>query len=92
MEQVQFIQTTPDELQERILSGVKQQIDELKDQFQPKEPPEYLTRNEVRKLLKCDLSTIWNWTRKGKLKAYGIGARVYYRREEVESALTPLNQ
>jgi len=37
------------------------------------------------------LSTIWNWQKKGKLKAYGIGHRVYYKRHEVEQSIKPLN-
>ena len=88
---VQFIQVTPDELQEKILNGINKKLDELKKEFQPKEPTEYLTRNEVKDLFKVDLSTVHNWTKKGKLKAYYVGGRVYYKRNEVDQLLTPLN-
>ncbi len=91
MKQVQFIQTTPQEIEESILNGVQTQIDKLKKQFQPKEPTVYLTRNEVKELLKVDLSTVHNWTKRGKLKSYGIGSRVYYKRSEVEAAIKPIN-
>ena len=91
MEQVQFISVTPEQLENAILAGVKIQIDQLKKEFQPKEPTEYLTRNEVKKLLNVDLSTVHNWTKKGKLKSYGIGSRVYYKRHEVEQSIKPLN-
>lgn len=91
MEQVQFIQTTPEQITESILNGVQIQIDKLKKEFQPKIPTEYMTRNEVKNLLNVDLSTIWNWQKKGKLKAYGIGSRVYYKRHEVEQSIKPLN-
>ena len=50
-----------------------------------------LSRNEVAKLLKIDLSTVHNWTKKGKLLAHGLGNRVYYKRSEVEAAIKPLN-
>lgn len=90
MEQIQFIQTTPEQLKSEILSGVEKQIAQLKKDFQPKEPTEYLTREETANLLSIDLSTLWSWTRKKKLKAYGIGARVYYRRDEVEQSLIKL--
>lgn len=90
MKQVQFISVTPEQIQESILNGVKVQIEQLKKDFQPKEPTEYLTRNEVKELLKIDLSTVHNWTKKGKLKAYGLGNRVYYKRSEVEAAIQPL--
>ncbi len=91
MEQIQFIAKTPEQVEQSILSGVKVQIEQLKKEFQPKEPTEYLTRNEVRDLLKCDLSTVHNLTKRGKLKSYGIGRRVYYKRHEVEQSVKPLN-
>jgi excisionase family DNA binding protein len=91
MKNIQFIQTSPEELEDRIFNRVKAELEELKKGFQPKEPTEYLTRNEVKDLLKVDLSTIWNWQRKGKLRAYGLGNRVYYRRDEIEAAMKPLN-
>jgi hypothetical protein len=87
---VQFIQTTPDQLQDAILAGVRAELEMLKKEFQPKEPTEFLTRNEVRDLLKVDLSTVHNWTKRGRLKAYGIAGRVYYKRDEVQSAMKPL--
>ena len=91
LEQVQFISVTPEQLQHAIITGVKVQIDKLRAEFQPKEPTEYLTRNEVKRLLSVDLSTVHNYTKKGKLKAYGIGHRVYYKRHEVEQSIKPLN-
>ncbi len=91
MQAVQFIQITPEELQESILNGVQEQISLLKAEFQPKEPTEYLTRNEVAQLLKVDLSTVHNWTKKGKIKAYGLGNRVYYKRHELNQSLIQIN-
>lgn len=69
------------------VSIIRNQLDELKNCFEPKSPTEWLTRNEVSELLKCDISTVHNWTKKGKLKKYCIGDRTYYKRLEVESAL-----
>jgi len=90
METIQFIQTSPEQVTDVILQGFRKEIEKFKKDFQPKEPTEYLTRNELKDLLKCDLSTIHNWTVKGKLKAYGIGNRVYYKRSEIESAIISL--
>lgn len=50
--------------------------------------PGYITRREVAKLFKITLVTVHDWTRKGLLQAYKIGNRVYYKRAEVEGALT----
>ena len=87
---VQFIQATPEELENKIIDRVKVELETLKAEFQPKKPTEYLTRNEVKDLLQIDLSTIWGWTKRGKLKSYGIGARVYYKRSEIEQAIKPI--
>lgn len=48
----------------------------------------YITRRDVAKLFKISLVTVHDWTRKGLLSAYKIGNRVYYKRTEVEGALT----
>ena len=88
---VQFIGTTPEEVNKPVLEVINEGFEKLLKQFQPKIPTEYLTRNEVKELLKIDLSTVHNWTKRGKLKSYGIGNRVYYKRSEVEAAIKPLN-
>ncbi len=88
---IQFIQISPDQLQEAIVDGVKIELQRLQENFQPKHPDELMTRNEVKDFLKVDLSTVHNWTKKGKLKSYGLGHRIYYKRSEVEKAIIPLN-
>lgn len=90
MQQVQFIQTTPEKLQESILKGIKSQLEKLKEEYQPKEPEEYLSRAEVAKMLKVDISTIHNWSKSGRLKRYGIGNRVYFKRSDIERAIVQL--
>lgn len=92
MQKLQFIQITPEELQSEILKGVKTQFEEFVKYFQPKVPTEYLTRQETADFLKVDLSTIWNYTRRGLLKSHGIGSRVYYKRAEVENAIVELKK
>lgn len=92
MQQIQFVQVTPEQLQTAILDGVKNQLQELKKSFQPKEPTEYLTRSEVSELLQIDLSTVHNWTKKGILTANQIGGRIYYKRSDIESAMIELKK
>ncbi|TAL62562.1 MAG: DNA-binding protein [Bacteroidetes bacterium] len=82
---------TPEQITS-LFEGLQNQLAELKKNFEPKIPNEYLTRNEVAEMLKCDLSTIHNWTKKGKLIPYGIGNRVYYKRNEVEAVLLPFGK
>lgn len=87
---IQFVQVTPDELKEAIIEGVKTQLKDLKEYFEPKEPNEYLTRQEVSKMLSIDLSTVYNWTKKGILEARQIGGRVFYLRSDIENAIVKL--
>jgi len=82
---------TPEQITS-LFQGIQSQLAEIKQNFVPKVPTEYLTRSEVAKMLKCDLSTVHNWTVKGKLIAYGIGNRVYYKRNEIEEVLLPFGK
>ncbi|MCR9066092.1 MAG: helix-turn-helix domain-containing protein [Cytophagales bacterium] len=51
-----------------------------------------LTRKQAAELLQINLSTLFHYTRSGKLKAWGIGNRVYYKLDEImNEALKPLN-
>lgn len=55
-------------------------------------PDKILTRDEVCELLSINKSTLWKRTKSGKLKSYGQGRRVYYKRSEVLESLTPLEK
>jgi len=90
MQQIHFLGTTPQQLQDAISNDVKTHLEEFSKNFEPKSPTEFLTRRETADLLKVDLSTIHNWTKKGRLKPYGLGGKVYYKRGEVESAMIEL--
>lgn len=91
MQTIQFISTTPQELQSQINEGVKNQLQEFLKLYTPKQPNDYLTRQQVAQMFKVDLSTIHNWCKSNKLKPLGLGARVYFLRSDIEQSLTPLN-
>ncbi len=91
MATVQFIQTTPEQLQLQISAGVKSQLEDFLKHFTPKQPNEYLTRQEVAQMFNVDLSTIHNWCKSKKLKPLGLGSRVYFLRSDIEESLKPLN-
>ena len=90
MNQIQFVGCTPEQLQSAITESVKLQINDLKENFRPKTPEEFLTRKATATLLNINLSTLYLWTKKGVLQSYGISGKVYYKRSEVESALIQL--
>ena len=66
---------------------MQEELENIKKIFQPKEPVELMTRQEVADYFKIDISTVHNWTKSGRLNSYGIGYRVYYKRSEVERSL-----
>lgn len=81
--------TTPEKLTESILDGVRAQINELKKEFQPKEPDVFLTRKDTAELLKISLVCLHDWCNKGIIKPYKLGNRTYFSRKElVESVLS----
>lgn len=60
---------------------------------EPQQPKnDLMTRVEVCKLLSINKVTLWKYTKDGKLKSYGIGNRVMYKRSEVLEAVKPLKE
>ena len=57
---------------------------------QPDQADDLLTREETQKLLRISKTTLWKYTKAGKLSALGIGDRIYYKRSAVLAALQPL--
>jgi hypothetical protein len=91
MQTVQFISTTPQELQKQINEGVKNQLQDFLKHFTPTQPKEYLSRQDVAKMFGIDISTVHNWCKSKRLNPLGIGSRIYFLRSEVEASLKPLN-
>ena len=91
MDTILFSGTNSEEFKKDILEGVKKFLQDLLSQQKEKETSDYLTRQQVAEMLSIDLSTLHNWTKKGKISSYGIGNRVYYKRSEIENAFVKLN-
>jgi excisionase family DNA binding protein len=85
-------EVNPQQLTETILKGVETQINDLKKNFTPKEPDDFLTRLETAKLLKISLTTIHDWKNQKILKAYKVGNRTYFSRKEIEQTLFNSNK
>ena len=88
MKQLQFIGIEPydliQEMRRELIPDIKR---ELKEEFQPKEPTIYLTRQEVCELLSIDMSTLHRWRKDGILTAYGLGNRIYFKRNEIQELI-----
>ena len=80
------------DLTQLIKDGVKSQLDDFKETFNTHNPDELLTREETCKYFQIDSSTLWHWTNKGKVTAYGIGNRRYYKKTELLESLTALKK
>ena len=90
MDAILFSGINPQDFKKEILEGVKTYLQELLSQTKEKETSDLLTRQQVAEMLSIDLSTVHNWTKNGKLRSYGMGGRVYYKRSEIEQAIIPL--
>lgn len=76
-----------------ILDGLKTEIKALKSAPVPTvEGEEYLTRHQTAALLDVSLVTIHDWTNKGILLSYRLGNRVYYKRSEIDAAMTQITR
>ncbi|CAI9673982.1 MULTISPECIES: helix-turn-helix domain-containing protein [Elizabethkingia] len=92
MSKIQFVQTTPDELENLIKESVKDVIEKIESNLaNTSEQEKILTRSEAAKLLDINPSSLWRWTKKGKIKAFGIENRVYYYLSDINKALIPIN-
>lgn len=69
------------------IAQIKQDLAQVLTNFQPKEPPRYVTREDVKNELKVSYVTLNDWDKKGILKKCRLGTRVYYRRDELEKIL-----
>ena len=87
--QIIFDVLSKEELQDLIGKSLEEVIKNNSKNIPPDQ--ELLTRDEACMLLKIDSSTLWRWTNKGKITAYGIGSRRFYKKEELMSSLIKLD-
>ncbi len=96
MEQLKFIQVTPNELANLISESVKTEIQELSNQLketQPtKESKEFLTRKETAELFGVSLVCINDWQNNGILKCFKMGRRSYFKYSELLETLYNSNR
>jgi len=86
--QIIFDVLSKEELQDLIGKSLEEVIKNNSKNIPPDQ--ELLTREEACMLLKIDSSTLWRWTNKGKITAYGIGSRGFYKKEELLNSLIQL--
>ena len=77
---------SPDEIAKQF-QRLEELIIKITSTIGKKQIDEFVTREEVAEILKCDLSTVHNWTKKGYLKKYAMGdGKTLYRLQEILDA------
>jgi len=76
--------------QEKLLSDILDTISKPKTENETK----FLTREDVSDLLKINISSVFNWQKKGILKGYQFegSSRIYYKLHEIEEAMIELKK
>ena len=64
MSTIQLIGLSKEDLKDLFGDVLKSEIRTLKKQMEPKQGNDYLTRKEVSQMLKIDLSSVHNWSKK----------------------------
>ena len=81
-----------DQLEYLIGNVFDTKFKDFQNNFNAHNPDELLTREQTCEFLQIDSSTLWHWTNKGKVIAYGIGNRRYYKKAELLECLKPLKK
>ncbi|PKA97359.1 excisionase family DNA binding protein [Flavobacteriaceae bacterium MAR_2009_75] len=90
MDNVIFSTEKIDKLVETIAEAVSLKLKAESKNKSSTDEDELLTRDEASKLLKIDQSTLYHWTKSGRISAYAIGARRYYKKNELLQSLKPM--
>jgi len=78
---------SPDEFKQIIKEAIKEELSRVRKQLEEKDSEILLTREEVCAILKINKTSLWKWTKSGKLIRYVIGNRVLYKKSEVLESL-----
>ena len=93
MKRINFFETSPEQLSELINEGIRTQLEAFKKDFHSQAAQDdLLTREQAAKLLQIHETTLWHWTNKGKVTAYSIAGRRYYKRSELLDSLIEIKK
>jgi len=89
---MQTLQITLPENVINDLESIKQELVNLKTNFTPREPEDFLSRKETAELLKISLPTLHQWSNDGILRPMKMGNRTYFSRKEIVSVMYNSNK
>ena len=88
MQQIAITQLTPQDLKQLIKQVINEELASLVNSNKIDDQDCLNSREKTAKeILDVDLSTLHRWTQQGKIKAHGIGNRIYYKDSSIEEAL-----
>lgn len=87
MEKILLSPITLDELATVIKLTVQKEYELIFNSKTPQPDNEYISRKETSQILGISLPTLNDYTKKGLVPSYRIGARVRYKKEEVFKSL-----
>lgn len=89
METNMLIQISPEQLSQMIISGIREELQKFQSVSGEKSNnKDLMTRKEVCDYLQCSQTSLWDWTRKGKIIATKVGKRkVLYRKKDIDTFL-----
>ena len=84
-----LIQISPEQLSQMIISGIREELQKFQSVSGEKSNnKDLMTRKEVCDYLQCSETSLWDWTRKGKIIATKVGKKkVLYRKKDVDTFL-----
>ena len=84
-----LIQISPEQLSQMIISGIREELQKFQSVSGEKSNnKDLMTRKEVCDYLQCSQTSLWDWTRKGKINAIKVGKKkVLYRKKDVDTFL-----
>lgn len=82
--------TSDEDLAQSISKTIKELFATLAEKNQSKKETIWITRKEVSEILSVSLVTVDDWTKRKILTAYRIANKKRFKRNEVENALTKI--
>lgn len=93
MSRINFFETSPEQLIELFDKRLQRQFEAFKKDLHNQEAQDdLLTRIQAAELLKIHETTLWHWTNKGRVTAYSIAGKRYYKRSELIGSLKELKK
>lgn len=82
-----------DQLTDLIGNVFRTQFEDFKKEFSTQTVnDDLIIREQVLELLQINPSTLYRWTKQGRITVYKYSNKCYYKRSELLATITPLNK